>query len=375
MMGFPLQSLRRGGSRAALAAALAIAGAGTARGIMPEQVLVLGNANSLLSKSVAEYYARARRIPAAQVVMLPMADREEVSREEYEREIAGPLSRKLRAMNWVDRILVIATTAGVPLKIRGGGGAGSDAASVDSELAALYGVLKGRPYAPAGPLSNPFFGKSRELRHPDDPLYLVARLAAYTFSDVRAMIDRALQARNRGVVVLDMKSYDLNEGNSWLKATPARLAPGRTVIDESSKVLSGIGDVIGYASWGSNDPNRKERDLKLKFLPGAVVTEFVSTNGRTVAEPPAAWRLGSWSDSRTHFAGSPQSMSADALRQGATAVTGHVYEPYLQFTPRPQILFENYLAGRTLAESYYASLPALSWMNVLLGDPLCRLSN
>lgn len=368
-----LQRLRAHRLGAAFAAALACASPAAA--ITPAQVLVLANSNSPLSKSVAEYYARARAVPSAQVLLLPMPGREEITRPEFDRQIRAPLAAFLARKGWIDRILVIATTAGVPLKIAGSPGLAADAASVDSELAALYGDLKSTPHPSPGPLPNPFFGASRPLRHPDDRLYLVARLAAYTFSDIRAMIDRSLHARNRGIVVLDLKNYDLDDGNSWLKAAANRLGPKRVLLDESATVLTRARDVIGYASWGSNDPNRRQRDLQFSFLPGAVVTEFVSTNGRTLAEPPASWQLGDWKIRSTHFAGSPQSLSADAIRQGATAVTGHVYEPYLQFTPRPQILFENYLAGRTLAESYYASLPALSWMNILLGDPLCRLQD
>lgn len=373
-MRLRLQSLCRQSAGWALVAALLPGFAGRCGAITPDQVLVLANAASPLSRAISEYYARARQIPAAQVLALPMPDREEITRQEYLRTIEAPLAQLLKRRGWADRILVIATTSGVPLKIRGSSGGSSDAASVDSELAALYPVLKGRPHAAAGPLANPFFGKNREMRHPDDELYLVARLSGYTFADVRSMIDRAIRARNRGVVVLDLKSYDLDDGNSWLKDAAALAGRKRAVLDESTTVLQGIRDVIGYASWGSNDPNRKERDLHLSFLPGAVVTEYVSTNGRTMAEPPESWRLGTWGDKSSYFAGSPQSLSADALRQGATAATGHVYEPYLQFTPRPQILFQNYLAGRTLGESFYASIPALSWMNILLGDPLCRLA-
>jgi uncharacterized protein (TIGR03790 family) len=110
------------------------------------------------------------------------------------------------------------------------------------------------------------------------------------------------------------------------------------------------------------------------FLPGALVTEFVSTDGRTFEEPPAGWNITSWADKGGYFAGSPQSLSADFIRQGATGVSGHVYEPYLTFTVRPDLLFPAYLGGRTLAESYWAAIPALSWMNVVVGDPLCRLA-
>jgi len=45
----------------------------------------------------------------------------------------------------------------------------------------------------------------------------------------------------------------------------------------------------------------------------------------------------------------------------------------LGLNPRPDILFPAYLKGRNLAESYYLSIPGLSWQNVVLGDPLCKL--
>ena len=51
----------------------------------------------------------------------------------------------------------------------------------------------------------------------------------------------------------------------------------------------------------------------------------------------------------------------------------NVYEPYLQACARPEYLFPAYFQGRTLADSYYLSLPFLSWQGIVLGDPLCSL--
>jgi uncharacterized protein (TIGR03790 family) len=271
-------------------------------------------------------------------------------------------------------MLAIVTTKGVPLKIRGSQGASAEAASVDSELAMLYQDLHGRPHRLAGSVPNPYYRSQRSMAHPQDPLYLVTRLTGYSFADVRGLIDRAGQARNRGVVVLDLKSYDLEDGNYWLKQAALFVPKGRAVVEESGTVMKGVRDVIGYASWGSNDPNRKERDVGFQYLPGALVTEYVSTDGRTFEEPPARWNITTWSNKGGFFGGSPQSLSADFIRQGATGVSGHVYEPYLMFTVRPDLLFPAYLGGRTLAESYWAAIPALSWMNVVVGDPLCRLA-
>ena len=57
---------------------------------------------------------------------------------------------------------------------------------------------------------------------------------------------------------------------------------------------------------------------------------------------------------------------------GAAASLGNVYEPYLGFTTNLGTLARVLLAGHNLAESYYAAQPVLSWMSVLVGDPLYR---
>jgi len=56
-----------------------------------------------------------------------------------------------------------------------------------------------------------------------------------------------------------------------------------------------------------------------------------------------------------------------------TGIAGHVEEPYLEACPRPQILFPAYVRGHNLAESFYASLPYLSWQTIVVGDPLAGI--
>jgi uncharacterized protein (TIGR03790 family) len=130
-------------------------------------------------------------------------------------------------------------------------------------------------------------------------------------------------------------------------------------------------NVIGYASWGSNDPNRKKRWLNFQWLPGAIATEFVSTDARTLKRPPDDWVFGP--DKQNWFGGYNQNLSTDYLHEGATGASGNVYEPYLTGCARPDYLLPAYFQGRNLAESYYLSLPFLSWQGIVLGDPLCSL--
>jgi uncharacterized protein (TIGR03790 family) len=341
----------------------------------PANVLVVVNRNSPESVRIAEYYAGRRGIPASNVCRIATTAAEEISREVYEKEIAGPIRGFLRSSGIGESVLYIATTLGLPLKIGGRGGPAGDQASVDSELTTLYEQLRGRPIGRDGPIVNPFFGRRTEtFAHPRFPMYLVTRLAAYSVDEAKAMIDRSVAAVNRGRVVLDLSDDNDDPGNDWLRDAAIRLPAGRVVFDASPRVVEGVQDVIGYASWGSNDTRRKSRTPGFRWLAGAIATQYVSTDGRTFQRPPDTWNIGPWTDRSRYFAGSPQSLTADLIHEGATGASGHVYEPYLRFTPRPEFLFPAYLAGRNLAESFYLSMPALSWQNIVVGDPLCSLA-
>ena len=340
-------------------------------------MLVVVNDSSSLSRNIAEYYVRKRAIPLKNLCHLQAPEAEEITRANYDLLVSAPVATCLRRESLIEQIFYIVTAQGVPLRIWGRDGLNGDMAAVDSELALLYAELHtGKPHSLNGPLRNPFFGKiDAKFAHPEFPIYLVTRLAAYDFSGVKALIDRALLAKNRGKFVIDLKADDDELGNNWLRDTVIRLPADRVVFEDSTKVLYKQTDVIGFASWGSNDPNRHERFVGFQWLPGAVATEFVSTNARSFVRPPKNWTISDWTvASRPKwFAGSPQTMTADYLDEGASAATGHVAEPYLGMTPRPDYLLPAYFKGRNLAESYYLSIPSVSWQNIVIGDPLMSL--
>ena len=337
--------------------------------------MVVVNDHSPLSRNIGEYYVRKRAIPLRNVCRIQAPDSEDIDRASYAGLIAAPVGTCLRKQQLTETVLYIVVTQGVPLRIPGKDGLNGDAASVDSELALLYTDLhSGKPHPLNGPQRNPFFGQmAAKFTHPEFPIYLVTRLAAYDFQGVRSLIDRALLAKNQGKFVIDLKADDDEEGNNWLRDTVLRLPANRVVFDDSTKVLYKQPGVIGYASWGSNDRNRQERRVGFEWLAGAIATEFVSTNARTFARPPKGWNISDWTSGPKWFADSPQTLTADYLEEGASAATGHVYEPYLAMTPRPDFLLPAYFQGRNLAESYYLSIPSLSWQNIVVGDPLMSL--
>lgn len=349
-------------------------------GILPGQsadnVLVVTNDASAMSREVSQYYQRARSIPASNICHLRADQNETIQRPAY-LEIERAVAKCLSAPRLQANVRYIVLTQGVPLRIEPssqGGTVNSDGASVDSELTLLYGRHQGVSIPTAGMVANPFFRqRDTPFTQRAFPIYLVTRLAGYGMDEIRAMIDRGLKAQNRGKAVIDLSDESDREGNNWLRTAALLLPADRCVLDESTKVLAGLSDVVAYASWGSNDKARKERFLRMKWLPGAIATEYVSTNGRTFERPPAAWNLGNWADKTTYWHGAPQSLTADYLLEGASGATGHVDEPYLRQCPRPDQLLPAYLSGRNFAESAYLAIPFLSWMNIVVGDPLMRL--
>ena len=339
-----------------------------------DQVLVVVNRKSAVSRQIGDYYMAKRSIPAANLCLIDTPPVEIITREVYTSEIEKPIGKFLQTHRLAEKILYIVTTADVPLTFASGGGLENPGASVDSELTLLYGRLRGITYPFPGPLPNPFYRqRDTPFSHSRFPIYLVTRLAAWDLAEMKALVDRSLAARNRGKVVFDLRGDNATEGNQWMRNAALLLPKDRVILEETARILTDAQDVIGYASWGSNDRDRKHRFTGFHWLPGGLALEYVSTDARTFKRPPDTWELGTWKDDKTWFAGAPQSLTADQLHEGASAATGHVDEPYLHLNPRPDYVFPAYLGGRNLAESVYIGIPALSWMNVVIGDPLMKL--
>jgi uncharacterized protein (TIGR03790 family) len=370
--------------RAVLAGLLVLAGAQTALAQGPDNVLVVVNGAVPESIEVGDYYLRKRRIPSEQLLRLSLPSAEQIPRDVYEQRIEQPIGNWIAEHRAHDRILYIVLTKGVPLRIAGTPGRGGTVASVDSELTLLYRKMTGQAVPSQGQLPNPYFlgtkpvAEARPFTHEAVDIFLVTRLDGYTVADVLALIDRGSDDRSSaraGRFVLDQRGSITPEvGNQWLERAAVQLRglgiDDRVLLDTSADIVRNQKDIVGYFSWGSNDPQMTTRQNGLSFEPGAIAGSFVSTDGRTLKEPPAQWTYGRWDDPRTFFGGSPQSLAGDLIRQGITGIAANVAEPFLDATVRPDALFPAYVSGFTLAESYYLALPYLSWQGIVIGDPL-----
>ena len=346
-----------------------------------DNVLVVVNEAVPASIEIGEYYAKRRSIPAMQLLKIRTSSADQVTRVEYDVTIQAPIGSWLSRNQAQDRILYIVLTKGVPLRIAGTGGRTGTVSSVDSELTLLYRRLAGQTVAPNGSTSNPYYlgeaavSVATRFSHAKYDIYLVTRLDGFSTADVKALIDRGLEPRTGGRIVLDQRASLNDKPNDWLADAAHKLETQghgqRVVLENTSRLADPEKDVLGYYSWGSNDPAITERDPGQQFAPGALAAMFVSSDARTFTEPPASWRPGGWQSRTAYYAASPQSLTGDLIRAGVTGVAGYVAEPYLDNSVRPDILFPAYMAGFTLAEAFYMALPSLSWQAVVVGDPLC----
>ncbi len=348
----------------------------------PDNVLLVVNRESKDSKNIGDYYRRRRAVAGDHICTIQTLDQDEITRVFFEDEIRKPILDCLSKRGLQDRVLYIVLTKGIPVKIKNTPHQ-NDQASVDSELTLLYDDLMGKPHPLQGSIPNPYFvpharGQFVRFSHREFPIYLVTRLDGYDVGDVRALIDRGLTPSREGRFVLDLDSDDNRPGNAWLREAAARLKEAgipeaRIRLETSPAFLRGEKDVLGYASWGSNDHSDHSRFLGNTWVNSALMVEFVSSDARTFERPPKNWTIGRWSDPPgTFFKDSPQSLIADYIHEGVTGASGNVYEPYLWACARPQIVFPAYVRGHNLAESFYAALPALSWQTVVIGDPLVK---
>jgi uncharacterized protein (TIGR03790 family) len=344
-------------------------------------VLLVVNDASATGETIATLYAVRRSVPASNICHISTTVEETIERQTYGLQIESPIWRCIASQRAQDRILYIVLTKGVPIRIAGTGGRSGTVSSVDSELTLLYRRHVGQLAAIVGFVPNPYFARTAPVStvapftHDKYDIYLVTRLDGYTLEDVIGLIDRGAAPVRDGRFILDERASWSANGNTWLHQAADRLtADGfgdRVLLDESAKVITEQSPVLGYYSWGSNDPAIRIRHFQFEFVPGALAAMFVSSDARTFKQPPPEWMPGDNNSPSGPFGGSRQSLVADFVHDGVTGSAGHVAEPYLDSAIRPDILFPAYLKGLNLAEAFYAAMPHLSWQTIVLGDPLC----
>ena len=103
---------------AVLAGFLCFVNAADAQGLTADQLLIVTNKRVPESDQLARYYMKRRSVPAKNLVQLDTVELEDISRQDYEREIAGPI-RDFLARNDPEgkKLMCIVLMYGIPLRV------------------------------------------------------------------------------------------------------------------------------------------------------------------------------------------------------------------------------------------------------------------
>ena len=325
----------------------------------PDRVLVVVNSQSAASDTVGHYYVEQRKIPASHVVRIDVAVEDDISELEYRAKILAPIKQAIDALPV--RIDFIVLITGVPLRVGGKRGYSVDAFVAGMHL--LFPPMVGYDTTWLARNKNPYFATNEPFNSDRFNMYLVTRLDCGQVLDCLALVDNSINAKPaRGLFFFDAAEPNMadvgyrTKNRTLVNAAEQLRAAGADVsIDTTARFVSPTQSLMGYVSWGSNDSNYDSTAYHaLRFLPGALAETFVSTSARTFGPTDGG-----------------QSRIVDLISQGVTGVKGYVSEPYTIALAYPEILFNHYLRGYTLAESFYAASRLVLWKDVIIGDPLC----
>jgi uncharacterized protein (TIGR03790 family) len=335
--------------------------------LQPDNIFVIFNKNSTYGQSIAEYYQQARFIRNNNICGINCDTSEVITRTYYENIIRDAIRDSILIRNLKNQIHFIVLTKGIPLKILGSTGSSGTQSSLDAELCLLFD----NDYRLDGWINNPYFNETAHFipnyfSYDQDTLsYLVSRLDAYNINDVFSIIDKSVNADTSGNswYILDDypdKWYDwMPQANEILTSLSFNVNYDTT----SSPIIENpSGNVIGYCGHGVHAGNPYPfilSTLNLNYSNGAIFSTYESYNGWSFYDGPHQGN---------------QNYISDFISAGGTGGIGHVYEPFSGGIPHEEILFARYAIGYPLIEAAYMSMTRLSWQNVVVGDPLCRIN-
>src|SRR4051794_13566792 len=80
-----------------------------ASALTPDQLLLVVNKNEPESQRLAEFYARARNVPDGRIVALDLPTTDELTFEQFDRDVVPPIRRFLHDQKLDDRVTCLVT--------------------------------------------------------------------------------------------------------------------------------------------------------------------------------------------------------------------------------------------------------------------------
>lgn len=364
-------------------------GASAAPDELAARTVILVNSRQPESVALGEFYAAKRGIPPTNLIALPLPAEETITWRTFVDYVWQPLQNELLRRGWLEgflsdkldalgrrrsavtghKLAYLVVCRGTPLRIdhdpttfdervaaRLQKEFRTTAASVDSELALL---AQNNPPS-LGPLPNPLFNAPRASEVSTELVVKVARLDGPSDRAARNLVTSALEAEHQGLIgryYVDLGGPHSN-GDRWLEATRDQL----TDLGYFGDVQNGGGTFsatdrfdapVLYFGWYTGTADGPFVRPEFRFPPGAIALHIHSYSAATLRSEKDNW-------------------CGPLVAHGVTATFGNVYEPYLEFTIRPQLLLAELALGKTLGDAAYFATPALSWQTIVIGDPLYR---
>lgn len=398
---------------------------GSAVAIEPAEVIVVANRNMPDSVDVARHYCAKRRIPAENLVSLDLPNGEDMSREQFDKNLRDPLRKLLSGRQ--TQVKVILCIYGVPLRVGGieytdeekaavaklqndinitqarlqnaqarvkelqeQGGPPLQAAqqevkkaqsimlelrrqekrmlnlshaAVDNELMLLWWDKYELKLFQANPLH---FRAPERLRTSRPPVVMTARLDGPTPAIAKRLVDDAVEVEAVGL-----------EGKVYVDARGLKFDPKRddgydyAAYDQSFREMAELlrekakMDVV-FDDKPDLFPPNYGRDAALY---GGWYSHAKFIDSLEYVKGAVAWHLAS--SEAVSLRRESTKWCPNLLKKGACATLGPVAEPFTAGFPKPAEFFGFLVTGElTLVECYARSLNLTSWMCTLIGDPL-----
>jgi len=373
-----------------LATALFLVFAGTASATgLADRVILVANSDAPGSLAIARHYAEVRGVPPANIIGLRMPLAETITWKEFVATVWQPLEDELVKKGWIDAIAMdlfddvgrrkyavsgqkmaaLVLCRGVPLRIEHDPllfkevdpltqhpELRTNQGAVDSELS----LLAQTDYPINATIPNPLYHNDNPTDYARLQVVKVSRLDGPTVADALHLVDLAVEAERVGL--LGRGYVDIagprESGNRWLEDAASDIRD----LGFDLSVTRGPGTLPAtsrfdapalYLGWYAPDLNGPFSLPGFRFPPGAIAVHIHSFSAHTLRSATEGW-------------------CGPLIARGVTATMGNVFEPYLEYLHRPDLLVVALSRGDDLVDAAYYALPVLSWQSILIGDPLYR---
>jgi uncharacterized protein (TIGR03790 family) len=354
-----------------------------------ERVVVVANSREPDSEPLARYYMQKRNIPEKNLILIDAPTTTDVTWTEFVGKIFNPLRARLTKDGWFsayvtnerdsegrlqyifygNKVDFLVVCYGVPLRIQNDPARlvttpltlehkelNTNQAAVDSELSLLCALNT----PTSGLVMNPLFGNLEPNDYTRGLVVKVARLDGPSPAAVKGLIDSALEGEARGLqgrAYIDMGGPH-QEGEDWLKGASETLRRlGFDVSEDHEPTLftwrTRFDAPAFYFGWYADHPSGPISDPDFRFPPGAIGIHIHSYSAENIRDANTRW-------------------VGPLIVRGIAATVGNVFEPYLHFTHHIDMFMDALAHDKTTGEAAYYALPALSWQEIFVGDPLYR---